>query len=234
MKQWNPSRLNRIEPFPRITPLPWSSIKWPVKREITLPNFQSPPSIGFSEVVESRRSLRQLYPPSFKEVLRCITYATRAREEKVGDPFLRTRRLSPSAGALHPIETIILFRHLPLRIFRYDSNSHALQELNILNKHLVVSFLRHARKILPEANGCFIILLANIGKTAAIYKNHTSLIWRDAGALLQTLHLCATAFNLGFSPMGILGTDIAESLFSRSKSISAVGVACIGKNKRVN
>jgi nitroreductase len=38
------------------------------------------------------------------------------------------------------------------------------------------------------------------------YGNSESLVWRDSGALLQTLALAAELYGLGFCPLGILGS----------------------------
>lgn len=44
------------------------------------------------------------------------------------------------------------------------------------------------------------------------YADSETLVWRDAGAMLQTLALVAELFGLGFCPLGILGSEVVSAL----------------------
>ncbi len=82
--------------------------------------------------------------------------------------------------------------------------------------------------ILPACEAALVLFLADAAKTEAAYDDAESLIWRDAGTLLATLHLAATASGLGFCPLGVLGHAAARVLFPREPRVFDCGAAAIG------
>jgi hypothetical protein len=54
-----------------------------------------------------------------------------------------------------------------------------------------------------------------------------SLLWRDAGALSQTLNLTATAYGQAFCALGVLGEQALQAI-ERPPTTRALGVAMIG------
>jgi hypothetical protein len=85
-----------------------------------------------------------------------------------------------------------------------------------------------ARDLLPDCRGCDLVVLASDDDLlAAAYETWQSLALRDAGALLQTLALAATALGLGFCPLGILGGAALQALAS-PRRFRALGVAVVG------
>lgn len=59
--------------------------------------------------------------------------------------------------------------------------------------------------------------------------NADSLSWRNAGALLATMQLAAGGLGLGFCPLGLLGEEVAASLFPSSGRLVAVGTCLVGR-----
>ena len=106
--------------------------------------------------------------------------------------------------------------------------THQLQALRVLAREDLEAFLRDCHTILPEASGTGIVLVGDINRVAALYKRPESLLWRDAGVLLQTLALVATAYRLAFCPLGILGTAVVRALGLPEPTLG-VGVALIGR-----
>ena len=90
-----------------------------------------------------------------------------------------------------------------------------------------MSWMRKCKRVLPDADGTFIVLIADMARPMAAYRNSESLVWRDSGALLQTLALAAESYGLGFCPLGILGSEIVDGL-PRAARLLAVGAAAIG------
>ena len=72
------------------------------------------------------------------------------------------------------------------------------------------------------------MLVGDMNRVAALYERPESLLWRDAGVLLQTLALVATAYRLALCPLGILGTAVVRAL-GLPEPILGVGVALIGR-----
>jgi len=166
------------------------------------------------------------YAP-LREIVNVVAFATRPRFVLADDALTRTRRPAPSAGALHPIDIVLAdWRGVP-RLMRYDSLSHQL-ELLICTKSHLGELGRVADEILPQAHGTAIVLLGDVARVAAIYENCDTLFWRDAGALLQTLFLAATACRLAFCPLGILGHEVVRAL-GLVQRLTPAGVALIGR-----
>ena len=96
------------------------------------------------------------------------------------------------------------------------------------NQRRYVSFSTNVAILLPEASGTALVLVGCMNRVAALYKRPASLLWRDAGVLLQTLALVAEAYRLAFCPLGVLGNQVVQAL-GLSESASAVGAALIGR-----
>ncbi len=112
---------------------------------------------------------------------------------------------------------------------RYDTWEHRLELLIVGNTQALGDLAQKCLEILPNTRGTALVLLGDLSTVGAVYENPTSLFWRDAGALLQTLALTATAYRLAFCPLGILGGEVASSIgLDKEHSLSA-GVAMIGR-----
>lgn len=72
-------------------------------------------------------------------------------------------------------------------------------------------------------------LIAHTNRTSAKYDNPQSLIWRDAGALLQSIQMTGTAMGIGSCPMGTLAGHYINQLFNKTTVVSAGGII-IGNN----
>jgi len=180
-------------------------------------------------VAEKRRSVRTMQYAPLREVLNFLAFGTRPRFVRELDPLKRTRRLTASAGALHPIETVLFDRRGSGRVMRYDPRDHLIQLLRITSAAAVKRLAANCADIAPEAQGTALILVGDLGRVGAVYENPVSLLWRDAGALLQTLALCAVAYRLAFCPLGALGSEILEAVdLGQQKSVAA-GIAMIGR-----
>jgi hypothetical protein len=112
------------------------------------------------------------------------------------------------------------------RLARYDPILHAVDFL--ANTDGLVRGRDRLRAAAPDADGTFLVLVADVSRTDAAYESAVSLVWRDAGALLATLHLTATAMALGFCFLGLLGHDIVASI-SDAPTLLAVGAAVVGE-----
>lgn len=132
-----------------------------------------------------------------------------------------------SAGALHPIKSVII--DCDGYAVTYDDNNDAFLAIKPRNLDLLAKGLRGCTTVLPSAHGHVIALMADVQLTSTIYENPESLLWRDAGAVLQTLALASEAFDLGFCPLGILGQEFVDALLPGDHHYLGVGVAVIGQ-----
>lgn len=214
-------------PRPRRRPgSPRPMPQFPVSRVYKCRTLAQPPDQSFESVIEGRRSQTEMGRATLAEVANTIAFAVRPRQVLHGDPYRRTRRLSPSAGALHAVEVLLV--HGAARLFRYAPDTHELERLRILRPKELARFRADCEAILPRSLGTAIVLAGDLDRVAAVYKRPDSLMWRDAGALLQTLALSATAYGLLFCALGTLGTPVLRAI-DKEGQLSATGVALIGR-----
>jgi hypothetical protein len=131
-----------------------------------------------------------------------------------------------SAGALHPVRCVIIDRDGRAA---YDDEKDEFVSIEPRNASLLAACLAKCEEMLPTANGHIISLISDTRAPSIVYENSQSLIWRDAGAVLQTLALVSEAFDLGFCPLGILGQEFADALLPEGHQFLGVGVAVIGR-----
>ncbi|MYF31328.1 MAG: SagB/ThcOx family dehydrogenase [Gammaproteobacteria bacterium] len=226
MKRWVSPDIDE-DPRPRAVPeLKLPRAEWPVTRTFDCGDIVPPLELSFAATLEARRSHRVMSRAPLREVVNAIAFGVRPRERIEGDALGRSLRPSPSAGAIHPVDVLLV--HGSSRVFRYSPLAHQLEGLRVRRREELETFLEDCGQILPEAAGTAIVLVGEVNRVAAAYTRPESLLWRDAGVLLQTLALVATAYRLAFCPLGILGTPVVRAM-GLSEYVSAVGVALIGR-----
>ncbi len=104
----------------------------------------------------------------------------------------------------------------------YDAMRHALMEL-VVSPESVTELREQVRAILPAAEGAIALMVGDHRFTATAYANPESLVWRDAGCLLATLHICAEWLGLALCPVGILGQSFVDSVDAGGTAIAAGG-----------
>ena len=212
-----------LDPSPHASPNPWTGISWPVVREWPWPPVVFPPAVDFRGLIESRRSRRVLSKISFRETINLISFAIAPRFEN-GEGRLRS--LSLSAGALHAVDLVLMRGG---RLFRLDRRCRLLQALGPLDRPKLARFSDRTRELLPGADSSTVIFVGDLALIGAFYANPGSLLFRDAGALLQTLALAAEAYGLGFCPLGLLGREVVEALGLESTAAVPLGAAALGR-----
>ena len=212
-------------PRPRVVPgSPQPRADLPVSQVFKCRAIVKPALQSFVATFESRRSQSEMRRAPLGEVVNAVAYAVSPREVKVGDPFGRSRRPSPSAGAIHPVDVLLVHG---TRVFHYAAATHELAVLRVSSPHHLSSFAMDCQEILPAALGTAIVLVGDINRVGALYERPASLMWRDGGVLLQTLALAAIAYGFAFCPLGILGTSVLDAI-GKAEQLSAVGVALVG------
>lgn len=214
------------EPSPRGSPLEYSEFAWRVSSTFAPRTYPEPADISFSEVVELRRSRRNLRPAKLSRVLDLVRYSTRARFKK--EETLVTRHKSPviSAGALHSISCLVISPLIDRYVIRYCIETDQFQCIRTYEDG--VNALRvKSRSVLPECCCHLICFLAHHGMTEAFYENPTTLLWREAGAVQQLISMAAQAFGLQTCPIGAHGHEILSALGGESQ-LTSVGLMAAG------
>ncbi len=219
-----------IDPRPRRDAGDWQLFQPKHARRVLLPDFAAQiVDMSFMSVLHRRRSARVMARAPFRAVAQWLSLSLRSHGAGADPSEPRSRRPTVSAGALHPIEVIVLRGSARPIALHFEAAGNAIAHLSSLNLRRTHSALDACRSVLPDAKGDFVFLLASTTKTAAYYNAPESLLWRDAGAVIQTLALTADALGLAFCPLGILGGEILAAIAADPLAILPVGVCAIGK-----
>lgn len=175
----------------------------------------------FYDVMSERRSSRSLSAPDLASIGELLWYTMRVQET---GPAGVQHRLSPSAGGLHPIDVLLARRR---QLYWYDAMHHGLRRVPI-STIVMRDMYGAARRLLPDARGDLLLLAGHVEVTSSKYLRATSLLWRDAGCVLQSIYLAAAWLNLGVCGLGLLGDDTIASAYS-APTVIGVGMCVIGR-----
>lgn len=181
-------------------------------------------------MMEGRRSVRRMNAASLREIVNMVGWVVTPSRVWSFDNGIRSRRLAASAGALHAVEPILI-PPIGRRAFRVDGVSGRMEILRVADAELISAFRKKVADIVPNAAGCHAaVFAADFVRAHAFYDAAESLVLRDAGALLQTLHLASEAYRLSAVPLGILGGEVIEAILPADSGVRAVGVMIIGRS----
>ncbi|WP_124471627.1 nitroreductase family protein [Burkholderia ubonensis] len=215
--------MTRIEDPQPLDDGPYLDYAWPVESSTPFEPFSAPARRTFVDVFEKRRSTRTLSPAPLELTVGALLFALTPRFWKEGDALRRSRRPALSAGAIHPISVLLFDKSA---VFRVNADSCMLEKLTF-PPEVRDAWVSKCQQVLPSANGVLLTLVADMARPMSAYAHCETLVWRDAGATLQTLALVAELFGLGFCPLGILGNEVISALPS-GEQLLAVGAAAIG------
>lgn len=141
----------------------------------------------------------------------------------------RLRKVSVSAGALHPVEVLVLAGPSVSEPILYCDADDVFCTVPLIAPDAALVELEALTNLVPQANGHCLLFIANKRHVDQAYEGAASLLWRDAGAVLQTLSLLAAASGNVFVPLGITGSKILKTISTPHAEYIAVGTALIGK-----
>jgi SagB-type dehydrogenase family enzyme len=205
--------------------LPFSATGWatehpvlPARRErwggpaISLPEPTTTLARTIGATLDARRSVRHgddEHPLTLAQLGEFLHWSARVRDQLDVD---LTRRPSPSGGALHGIGVYPVVTHmsgLDPGMYHYDPFGHRLESvpapksaINHLTAAAVVSS-QHAST--PQV---LFVLAARFGRVLRKYQSMAyALVLKDAGTLMQTMYLVATAMDLAPCALGAGDTE---------------------------
>jgi SagB-type dehydrogenase family enzyme len=168
--------------------------------------------LQFIHILDTRRSVRSSGPLLGEQLAELLWHGARVRETGSGRLGLQWQhRAAPSSGGIHPIHLFVRKRGND-EIHLYDPFAHALLSVATISKEPLVLLDEQVTAAAPTALGTVLILMADAHRTAAAYEHAHSLVWRDAGAFMMTLHLVAEYLKLAFCPVGVMGTALVDAL----------------------
>jgi len=178
---------------------------------------------NFFDLPFLRRSIASLSGLTDQELADLLWFTTKVIRTKYhSNDYILTHRPTPSAGAIHPIDLLIVPNTRSI-VYYYNPFSHSLNQLKV-DEGLMQSFIGHINKNLILSDATLIWFVAHVNRTASKYDHPESLVWRDAGALIQTIQLTCTAMNLGSCPIGTLAEPFLSQLLNDGSVVSAGGI----------
>jgi SagB-type dehydrogenase family enzyme len=217
----------RMAPLPAIAPCPDGGL--PLFRPDLASLLRD--DVPFTRVVEERRSIReQGETPITAAALGELLYrAARVRRRFAGDHEELSDRPYPGGGALYELEIHPVVRRcagLDAGLYRYDPDAHRLHRARGADRE-VEALLDDARAAAGVADvQVLLVLAARFARVAYKYESMAyALVLKDAGVLLQTMCLVATAMGLAACPLG--GGDAAA--FARAAGVDPLAEPSVGE-----
>lgn len=209
----------------RAANVPWR--EEPGSVEVELGSRANGESRPFAQILATRRSARAWSGASVDLVARVLVGATRVQATEIADDgYVTSQRPAPSAGGRHPFE-------LHLIASAVDGLERGAWHFDALRCGLVrvVTDWPRALDAMTDALGgatppAAVVLVAYPSRTLSRYPTGMPLLWRDAGALLATLHLCATDAGAASCIVGSCGV-YADALGGSEPTID-VGALAFG------
>ena len=189
---------------------------------------------SFDEVMEFRRSPSMIGEARLECTLGFVGHVFRTWEAGQGASVGLARKPVISAGALHPIDVLVVAGpgvHEPM-VF-CDHNGMWLT-LEVKCPDTLAEAVSECREILPTALGHLLLLAGDRRRVAKKYRPPESLLWRDAGAALQTCAMAAFAYGFAFSPLGDTGKAILGQLHPPHEEFMALGLGVFGHVVKMN
>ena len=220
----NYNKLVMLNPTPKQHEELVPGFNYPIKSRIKLARPENN-AADFFELIRQRSSIRTFKKLKPGDLDQLLWYSDKAFSVDINDRgYILYHRPVPSAGARHPIDILVCLDVSRPVLHYYDPFTHALGQLD-LDEPIVQGFLMHVQQNLPVMEGVLLWLIAHPARTEAKYENAESLVWRDAGALIQQIQLTATALGLGSCPIGTLGVPFEQQLFGNiGRTIAAGGI----------
>lgn len=211
------------EPAPRFDRNPSRRLIEPGPVQL-LPRDVRIPDAGFFEVLGARRS-GVAGPLGIDDLSALLWHSTALRSRMPGRFGVPAEsRNSPSGGGLHPIRLLVL----PLEdgtAALYDDQQHGLMPVGAaalaVNRESISTILGHGQ-------GTTVQFAADRALLDACYDNAGSILWRDAGALVATMCLVATALGIAACPVGRVGNDVVDAAGVKEGFVGA-GAVHFGK-----
>ena len=208
-----------IKPVEDVVP----AFNYPINEVIKLSRDIKPLDKRFDTVISSRKSIRLFKQLELTQIGDILWYVAKVRDTYHQDNgYILTHRGTASAGARHPIDIII---NIPVLskgdFYYYNPFEHSLNNLKEFEGNNLIA---HVNNIIDTKNATIIWLVAHKYRTQAKYSDADSLIWRDAGALINGIQMVCSAMDLNSCPIGSLGEPYISGYFNQEGIVGAGGL----------
>jgi SagB-type dehydrogenase family enzyme len=183
---------------------------------------------NFSSLLRRRRSLRQFEPIDLDDISAVLVDVDQLLHFAPGDDgYQRSWRPCPSAGGRHTIDLAVAVAVAEVGdraggAWHFDSSRLQFESASFS----VDNALEEVRQALDTAGPppAAIFAVAALDRTLSRYPEGSSLVWRDAGAVLLALHLAATERGMA----SCIAATCGAIAFDRAEARVDVGSLAIG------
>ncbi len=215
-------------PTPRSVAEHFLPFIYPTNQKTFLNRIFPQKKIDFIDVITTRKSSNKLLPISNEDLAELLYYTAKVHSlHQTDSGFFITKRMTPSAGARHPVDLLISPFANSRVLSYYNPVDHSLNEV-LIDRFLANNFFDEVNENASIQEACLIWFSIQQQKTSSKYENAESLYWRDAGALLYCIQIVATFLNLKSCPLGTLAANSFYSLFETESLLSGGGIL-VGK-----
>lgn len=186
-------------------------------------------NLTFDEVLEGRRTRRKFSEVRLRDTCSFIEHLFSSRFVEFSSEEGRVRKVFISSGALHPIDVIIVSGPNVEEPILFHDRKRKFVTLPVHDQLSFFEAVEEALKIQPTAEGHLLLLAGDKRRLSASYTNSESLLWRDAGAVLQACSIAAYAYGYGFCPLGYTGSATLQAIGPPHEDYVAVGLALFGR-----
>lgn len=207
------------------------------ERAYRLPRVSSELCSGLGWVLDNRRSQRKFDALELTRLTDLLHYSARVQEITLtANGYPATKRPSPSAGARHPIDIVVVTGRtlvamdcetLP-SIWRYDELGHSAMSLPEGELSRYSGVVEAARVSLGFEPSAVLVLAAVPWRTLSRYPAGAGFLLLDAGALLGTLHFVACGLGIAACPIAISALGFDEPDVALGVRVPVVGLAIGG------
>jgi len=180
-------------------------------------------------VFENRRTRRVISEVTIREAQAFVAYVFAPRLMGKGHLTGLTRKTMVSAGALHPIDVLIVDGPDVAEPILFSDRHKKFLTVPILDESGFKAAIEDAASTLPNANGHLILFAGDTRRVSKVYKSPQTLLWRDGGAATQACSMAAFATDYGFCPMGSSGAAILSAIGPPHRDFIALGLGLFGR-----
>ena len=168
-----------------------------------------PPAMNRQLTVEaaiaSRRSIREFVPGSVTlEEISQILWAAQGITDPAG------YRAAPSAGALYPLEVLLIagdVQSLPAGIYRYSPRAHALDAGAAGDRRAAVAEAALSQRWIADAAAILVLVAVEERTTVKYGRRGIRYVHIEIGHAAQNVYLQASALGLGTTIVGAFDDD---------------------------
>ena len=182
--------------------------------------------------MELRRSPSVIGEAGLQCTLGFVNHLFHSREIGAGENFGLARKPAISAGALHPIDVLVVAGPEVREPILFSDHNNTFLTVSVKCPETFASAVADCRAILPHARGHLLLFTGDKRRVAGKYRPPESLLWRDAGAALQTCAMAAFAYGFAFCPLGDTGRAILDQLEPPHEEFLALALGVFGELRR--